>query len=88
MAKVLTRTTSLSHSQDSVYLAEYGYTLDPNGNRTRIDVTGGAVPNGYEAYTYDALDRLDYARYVDGGTATFGYDANGNSADTRLASAP
>ena len=72
------RLDGLSHSQDSVYLAEYGYTLDANGNRTRIDITGTAVPTGYEAYTYDALDRVDYARYVDGGTATFGYDANGN----------
>ena len=71
----------LSLSHDGVYLAEYGYTLDPNANRTRIDITGTAVPTGYEAYTYDAMDRVDYARYVDGGTATFGYDPNGNRAE-------
>lgn len=70
------RLDAISHEQDGVYLAEYGYTLDATGNRERIDVTGTAVANGYEAYTYDALDRVDYARYVDGGTATFGYDAN------------
>jgi RHS repeat-associated protein len=72
------RLEAISHAQNGVALAEYGYTLDANGNRTQIDITGSAVANGYEAYTYDALDRVDYARYVDGGTATFHYDANGN----------
>lgn len=72
------RLTGISHSQNGSYLAEFGYTLDANGNRTQVDITGTALPNGFEAYTYNSLDQLTYAKYVDGGTATFGYDANGN----------
>ena len=34
--------------------------------------------NGTESYTYDALDRLTFAAYPGGGSATYAYDANGN----------
>ena len=72
------RLTGISHSQDSVELAEYGYTLDKQGNRTGVTITGADVANGSESYTYTALDQLATASYTGGGSASFTYDANGN----------
>jgi YD repeat-containing protein len=81
------RLTGLSHYGPSgAALAEFGYLLDANGNRTRLDVTGTAVASGTETYAYDALDRLTGVTYPNGGAASYEYDAGGNR--TRVTSGP
>lgn len=75
------RLTGISHVDPlDVALAEFGYEYDANSNRTRLDVTGTEVVNGYELSTYDELNRLDFVRYPDASEAAFAYDANGNLA--------
>ncbi len=72
------RLTGITHSDGISALAEFGYEYDANGNRTRLDVTGTEVANGYELYGYDELNRLDYVRYPDASEVAYGYDPNGN----------
>jgi RHS repeat-associated protein len=75
------RLTAISHYDPSDDpLAEYGYTLDANGNRTQVDITGSGVANHTETSTFDALDRLTNASYGPGASTFYTYDQNGNRA--------
>ena len=82
------RLSAISHVNSSeVALAEYAYTLDANGNRTAVTITGTAVTTGIESYTYDDHDRLLSASYPGGGTALYQYDLNGNRTQVTSGSA-
>jgi RHS repeat-associated protein len=59
-------------------IAEYGYTLDANSNRTQVVITGSGVNNHTEEFAFDALDRLTNATYGPSANASFTYDQNGN----------
>jgi RHS repeat-associated protein len=72
------RLSAVEHDTASTMLARFAYDVDRDGNRTALHVTGTAVTNGIEGYTYDDLDRLTAATYIGGGTASYAYDANGN----------
>jgi RHS repeat-associated protein len=73
------RLLELLHKHGSTTLNDIRYTLDPNGNRTRMDDRDGAT-----TFSYDAIDRLTQVSYpaISGGppaaTANYTFDAVGN----------
>lgn len=68
------RVTGIIHSvTSSGAFASFSYTLDRNGNRTRVTDTEGIT-----SYQYDALNRLTLATYPDATSESFTYDAMGN----------
>ena len=40
------RLTGISHEQNSIYLAEFWYDLDANGNREQVTITDSALTSG------------------------------------------
>ncbi len=75
--------TSISHQANSVLMQQQSYIYDDNRNTTQKKEFNGTVTLITD-YLYDSQDRLTQATYSgdsdvqNNGTATYGYDDNGN----------
>jgi RHS repeat-associated protein len=77
------RLIGLTNTQSSQVLSAFQYTLDADGNITRVISSGAAVEVGTTSYHYDSMDRLTQANYPDSSLAIYTYDAAGNRSTLR-----
>lgn len=69
---------SLSNAGPAGVISAFTYTLDANGNRTKVTASGSAIETGSTVYSYDGMGRLLTATYPDGSSVTYSYDKAGN----------